>query len=72
VLRADEKTSIQARLRKHPSPRPRPGRPIYVEHEYARAGAWAYIVAWDVHRVKLFGRCERKPASSPLRGRSLG
>ena len=37
-----------------------PGRPIYVEHEYDRAGALAYLAAWDVHRAKLFGRCERK------------
>ena len=40
--------------------RPAPGRPIYVEHEYARAGALAYLAAWDVQRAKLFGRCERK------------
>ena len=39
---------------------PAPGRPIYVEHEYARAGALAYLAAWDVHRARLFGRCERK------------
>jgi hypothetical protein len=37
-----------------------PGRPIYVEHEYARAGALAYLAAWDVQRALLFGRCERK------------
>jgi transposase len=60
VLCADEKTSIQARRRKHPSLPPAPGRPIYMEHEYARTGACAYIAAWDVHRAKLFGRCERK------------
>jgi hypothetical protein len=35
VLCADEKTSIQARRRKHPPLSPAPGRPIYVEHEYA-------------------------------------
>jgi hypothetical protein len=60
VLCADEKTSIQARQRKHRSLPPAAGRPIYVEHEYARAGALAYLAAWDVHRAKLFGRCERK------------
>ena len=60
VLCIDEKTSIQARQRKHPSLPPAPGRPIYVEHEYARAGALAYLAAWDVHRARLFGRCERK------------
>src|SRR6202011_4051538 len=45
-------------------PWPRPdlhqNRPNYVEHEYARAGALAYLAAWDVHRARLFGRCERK------------
>jgi DDE superfamily endonuclease len=60
VLCFDEKTSIQARRRKHRSLPPAPGRPIYVEHEYARAGALAYLAAWDVQRAKLFGRCERK------------
>ena len=44
----------------HRSLPPAPHRPIYVEHEYARAGALAYLAAWDVHRAKLFGRCERK------------
>ena len=60
VLCVDEKTSIQARRRKHRSLPPEAGRPIYVEHEYVRAGALAYLVAWDVHRARLFGRCERK------------
>ena len=60
VLCVDEKTSIQARRRKHRSLPPAAGRPIYVEHEYARAGALAYLAAWDVQRAKLFGRCERK------------
>ena len=66
VLCADEKTSIQARGRKHFSLPPAPGRPIYVEHEYARTGACAYIAAWDVHRAKLFGRCERKTGIAPF------
>ena len=66
VLCADEKTSIQARRRNHPPLSPAPGRPIYVEHEYARTGACAYIAAWDVHRAKLFGRCERKTGIAPL------
>jgi hypothetical protein len=66
VLCADEKTSIQARRRIHPSTPPRPGQPIRVEHEYKRAGAWAYIAAWDVHRAKLFGRCEPKTGIAPF------
>ena len=36
VVSADEKTSIQARRRKHLTLPPKPGRPVYVEHEYAR------------------------------------
>jgi len=58
VLSADEKTSIQARRRCHPSLAPAPDRPMRVEHEYERGGALAYIAAWDVHRAKIFGRCE--------------
>ena len=66
VISADEKTSIQARRRKHPTLPAAPGRPIHVEHEYARAGAWAYLAAWDVHRAKLFGRCEGKTGIAPF------
>jgi DDE superfamily endonuclease len=66
VISADEKTSIQARRRKHPTLPAAPGRPIYVEHEYARAGACAYLAAWDVHRAKLFGRCEGKTGIAPF------
>lgn len=58
VLSADEKTSIQARIRLHPTVPPGPGRVARVEHEYTRGGAWAYLAALDVHRAKLFGRCE--------------
>lgn len=31
-----------------------------VEHEYERCGAWAYLAAWDVHRARIFGRCEKQ------------
>jgi len=66
VLSADEKTSIQARLRIHPSLAPAAGRPMYVEHEYERGGAWAYLAAWDVHRAKVFGRCEATTGIAPF------
>lgn len=66
VLCADEKTSIQARRRKHPTRPPGAGRPMAVEHEYTRCGAWAYLAAWDVHRAKLFGRCERRTGIAPF------
>ena len=66
VLSADEKTSIQARVRIHPSLPPAAGRPMYVEHEYERGGAWAYLAAWDVHRAKVFGRCEATTGLAPF------
>ncbi len=66
VLCADEKTSIQARRRKHPTRPPRSGCPMAVEHEYTRCGAWAYLAAWDVHRAKVFGRCERRTGIAPF------
>ncbi len=66
VVSADEKTSIQARLRTHPSVPPTAGRPMYVEHEYERGGAWAYVAAWDVHRAKVFGRCEKTTGIVPF------
>ncbi len=66
VLSADEKTSIQARIRKHPSTPPGPGRAMRVEHEYARGGALAYLAAWDVHRGKIHGRCEPTTGVAPF------
>lgn len=66
VLCADEKTSIQARSRRHPTYPPLAGSSLKVEHEYQRCGAWAYLAALDVHQVKLFGRCERKSGIVPF------
>src|SRR6266567_2085629 len=63
VISADEKTSVQARRRKQPTLAVASGRPMRVEHEYFREGAWTYLAAWDVHRAKLFGRCENKSGS---------
>ena len=60
VVSADEKTSIQARARRHRTLPTQPGRPRKVEHEYTRCGAWAYLAALDVHRAKLFGCCEAR------------
>jgi hypothetical protein len=36
-----------------------------IEHEYFRESAWTYLAAWDVHRAKLFGRCENKSGIAP-------
>jgi hypothetical protein len=66
VLCADEKTSIQARHREHPTTPPGPGRPIRVEHRYKRMGAWAYLAAWDVRRARVFGRCEERTGIAPF------
>jgi len=66
VLSADEKTSIQARLRVHPSLPPRPHQPMRVEFEYERGGALAYLAAWDVRRAKVFGRCEETTGIEPF------
>lgn len=66
VISADEKTSIQARRRCHRTFPTLPGSAMKVEHEYGRCGAWAYIAALDVHRAKLFGRCERKTGIAPF------
>lgn len=66
VISADEKTSIQARSRKHPTRLCQPGRPMQIEHEYQRCGAWAYLAALDVHRARVFGRCEAKGGIAPF------
>ena len=66
VLSTDEKTSIQARTRIHPTLPPKPGVAMRAEHEYIRCGAWAYLAALDVHRAKVFGRCERKTGIAPF------
>jgi DDE superfamily endonuclease len=29
-------------------------------------GAWTYLAAWDVHRAKVFGRCEVKSVIAPV------
>ena len=66
VVCADEKTSIQARRRKHRTGAVQAGRPMRVEHEYTRKGAWAYLAAWDVHQARIFGRCEAKTGIRPF------
>jgi transposase len=66
VLCSDEKTSIQARCRCHPTLPPGRARMMRVEHEYHRGGAVAYLAAWDVHRGKVFGRCEATTGIAPF------
>jgi DDE superfamily endonuclease len=66
IISADEKTSIQARLRCHPSLPPAPGRALRVEHESERGGALQYLAAWDVRRGLVMGRCEPTTGSEPF------
>ncbi len=66
VISADEKTSIQARRRKHATQKCRPNTAMRVEHEYTRCGAWAYIAGLDVHHARIFGRCEAKNGIDPF------
>src|SRR4030067_991809 len=66
VLSTDEKTSIQARARRHPSLTPNTRETMRVEHEYRRRGAWAYFAALDVFWAKLFCRCDRKTRVVPF------
>ena len=67
VLSADEKTSIQARCRCHPTLPGTARRVGRVEHEYERKGALAYLAAWDVHRGVLMGRTESTTGIEPFR-----
>jgi transposase len=66
VISADEKTSIQARCRCHPTLPCGQARSMRVEHEYERGGALAYLAAWDVHHARLFGRCEPTTGIQPF------
>lgn len=64
VVCADEKPSIQARARIHPT-EVAPGG-LRVEHEYQRKGALCYLAAWDVRRAKIFDRCAPKDGIEPF------
>ena len=70
VISADEKTSIQARIRCHPTIAPNSRHAMLVEFEYERGGALQYLAAWDVHRAKVFGRCKLSSGIDPF-GRLL-
>ena len=60
-----KKLASKARRRKQPTLPVAAGRPMRVEHEYFRQGAWTYLAAWDVHRAKVFGHCEKKNGIAP-------
>ena len=66
VICADEKTSIQARCRCHPTLPPGKARAMRVEHDYDRGGALAYLAAWDVRRGRVAGRCADTTGIAPF------
>jgi hypothetical protein len=66
IISSDEKTSIQARRRCHPSLKPAPGRPRRIEFEYDRGGALQYLAGWDVRRGYVMGRCEASTGIEPF------
>ncbi|MER5918463.1 IS630 family transposase [Streptomyces sp. NPDC001982] len=66
VISADEKTSIQARCRCHPTLAPGQARAMRVNHTYKRGGALAYLAAYDVHRAQVFGRTEPRTGIDPF------
>ena len=66
VISSDEKTSIQARCRCHPTLSPGTARTMRINHEYHRGGALAYLAAYDVHQAKVFGHCSAKTGIVPF------
>ena len=68
LISSDERTSSQARIRCHTTLPAGPGRPLRVEHEYERGGALQYLVAWDVRRGRVLGRCEPNTGTDSFGG----
>jgi len=66
VISSDEKTSIQARCRCHPTLPPGKARGMRVNHEYERGGALAYLAAYDVHQATVFGQCAPSTGIKPF------
>lgn len=67
VICADEKTSIQARIRLCPTLPPKEEVPIRVAHEYKRGGATNYMAGWDVFKGRLIGKCVRRKTKAAFR-----
>ena len=60
VLSLDEMTSLQPRPRRVPTRPAQPGRPLQVEHEYARAGATHLFAAFDTRSGRVYGLTVRR------------
>jgi transposase len=68
VVSADEKTSIQARCRCHPTLPPAAARLMRIEHEYQRRGRWPTWRPGTCTRHDCSDAASPPPASSPLAG----
>jgi DDE superfamily endonuclease len=66
IISADEKTSIQARIRCQATLGPGLQRRRRVEAEYERGGALQYLAGWDVQEGLVTGRCEAKTGIEPF------
>jgi transposase len=66
VISSDEKTSIQARCRCHPTLAPSAARTMRVNHEYERKGALAYLAAYDVHQARVLSHRSAKTGILPF------
>jgi DDE superfamily endonuclease len=66
VISSDEKTSIQARCRCHPTLPPGTARRMRINHEYNRGGSLAYLAAYDVHHAHVIGHCAAKTGIVPF------
>ena len=66
IISSDEKPSIQARRRCHPTLAPGKRRVMRVEHEYDRGGALTYLAAYDVRHAVLHGRCAPRGGITPF------
>ena len=72
VVCCDEKPSIQARARKHPTQAGKPGGDgQLVEHEYERKGALCYLAGWDIKHARIFDRCAPKDGIEHSIGSSI-
>jgi transposase len=60
MLSLDEMTSLQPRPRRVPTRPAQPGRPVQVEHEYARAGATHLFAAFDTRTGLVAGVTTRR------------
>jgi transposase len=60
VLSLDEMTSLQPRPRRAATRPAQPGRPLQVEHEYARAGATHLFAAFDTRSGQVYGLTTRR------------